>query len=156
MYLYMIDSPLNQGYWYPDINGDYRFTFRYEGDVDDIYVKVNQGGVIADAVNVRQAEKSELVYGSCSLKEDADAVNVLLDIKNYFELTDKKVQVVIAYYDNTGKLISCQVEDIKDINQDGFKNEYTVNNIDTNVSIKFFAWESMETLTPYTESLTIE
>lgn len=135
--------------------GYYKFTFNYNGNLNDIVAEVNQGGVVKDNIECRMAKESELIFGSFEIGDVQGAQKILLHLKNYFGLSGKKVQVAVAGYDKDGRMQSCELKDIKDIPAEDSTLEYSLGNFDS-VSVKVFAWDSATTMMPYAPSVTVE
>lgn len=140
---------------YPDENGEYRFSFKYEGDASKLIVRVDQGGVSVDNETINVATKDKLITGRLELTDYTNTTEVMLEIENYFKLTDKKVEVIIAYYDSDGKLLFCDMADAEEIGRDENIKYYSFEKYDNATLLKVFAWDGIETAYPYTEPVII-
>lgn len=135
--------------------GYYKFTFDYNGNLNDIVAEVNQGGVVKENIECRIAKENELILGSFEIEDDSDAKKILLHLRNYFKLSGKNVQVAVVCYDKDGRMQSCDLKDIREIPTEDSTLEYSLGNFES-VSVKVFAWDSVDGMKPYVPSVTVE
>lgn len=137
---------------YPNEDGSYRFSFKYDGNSEDLDIKINQGGILIENKNVETASEDMLITGVINVNEKTDTADIMLQIENYFRLTGKTVQAVMAFYDSEGRLIFCSSAKPELIEKDENMKSYSVEKPENAVLLKVFAWESVDSLKPVLDS----
>lgn len=140
---------------FPNGEGEFRFSFKYEGDPSKLYIRINQGGVLVDNASIEAVAENRLITGKMYVTEETNTTDVLLQIQNYFKLTDQTVQIMIGYYDSDKRLIACLTADAESIGRDETMMNYSFDKVDNVAIIKVFAWDNTDSLKPHTDSVTI-
>ena len=111
-------------------------------------MKINQGGVLIANENIESATQDMLITGSINVSENTDTAKIMFQINNYFNLTGKTYQPVMAFYDIDGRLLSCVPAQVEEVGRDENIKSYDIDIPHDAVLLKVFAWESLDTIKP--------
>jgi len=137
---------------YPDETGNYRFSFKYTGDASVLEANINQGGINVENRQINLASEDKLITGTMKISPKTDTADIMIQVENYFKLTDKTVQAAFAFYGSEGQLIKCELSDISTLRRDENNQKYSVTKPENAVLLKVFAWDSIENMKPYIDS----
>lgn len=139
---------------YINEDGEFRFSFKYDDDANNLDIRINQGGVNIEKY-VQSITESKLITGNLLVTNSGGAADVTINLENYFK-TDKTIEPVIAYYDETNKLIGCKVIESEKIKYDESSKYYKVEIPEGTAVVKVFAWNDLTYMLPYTDSASSE
>ena len=134
-------------------DGSYRAKFKYTGDIAGLSLAVKQGNEDKTDSVVSAISEKEAVSYELNLV-NIDTTTVKAEIENYFNVAGKTYQIVLAYYDANGKLLSTKIIDKKDVKENvttfDAEYEFPVNA----AKVKAFMWDSVATMVPLAKDIT--
>lgn len=134
-----------------DKNGEYRFTFKYDGDAENLDIKINQGGVEAEN-QVQSVMENRLITAKVSIEPKADTAEIMLQIQNYFK-ADRTLQPIIIYYDDNDRILDSSVLELVKVGDDENTVKYDEVIPDGVAAVKVFVWDSLEHMKPYAQTV---
>ena len=126
-------------------DGSYTFKFKFDGDVTDYVVRVNQNGenvtdTVTEATYIRDFTNATL-----QIDPAYSSMKASLNISNLFGKEDLTCMLLVAFYDESEKLIAAEVVE-KDIATDADTHaELTVDIPEGAITAKAFAFGNMLT-----------
>ena len=138
----------------PEIDGSYRAKFKFKDSTDGLTLAVKQDGAdVTDSVisAVTESEAFSFTFGATTLKSNTMAV---AEFENYFNIENKTYVLMIAFYDEAGKLISVKTTDKKNVEFNETKTDLTVDIPEGTDKIKTFIWDSIEKMIPLAKEKT--
>lgn len=138
----------------PESDGSYRAKFKFQGSTDGLTLAVKQGNAdVTDSVVEAISESEALTYtfGATTLKTNTLAV---AEFENYFNIEGKTYVLMIAFYDEAGKLISVKTTEKKTVDFDESSSELTLDIPEGTDQIKTFLWDSIEKMIPLAKEKT--
>ena len=134
-----------------DKNGEYRFTFKYDGDAENLDIKINQGSVEAEN-QVQSIMENRLITAKVSIEPKADTAEIMLQIQNYFK-ADRTLQPIIIYYDDNDRILDSSVLELVKVGDDENTVKYDEVIPDGVAAVKVFVWDSLEHMKPYAQTV---
>ena len=132
-------------------DGEYRIRFRCE-DVTGLTLQVKQGEEdVTNSVISAVAESEAIVY-TLDVVNSPVNTEVVAEIENYYNVTGKEYQVVIAYYGENNTLQNVIINNKKV--EDGFNlfaEDFKIP--DDAAKIKVFMWDNTKTMIPLANSV---
>lgn len=132
---------------YPDDNGKYRFSFKYEEDVNNLYIKINQGGVLLNT-EIKSVTEENPISGNITITKNQNRADIELRMQNNLG-EDVTVQPIVAYYDESGRMINCRMFEPENVGAGEITISYTVEIPESAAVMKAFAWDSISEMRPY-------
>ena len=138
----------------PELDGSYRAKFKFKESTDGLTLAVKQGGAdVTDSVisAVTESEAFTLTFGAKTLK---DSTIVSAEFKNYFNIENKTYVIMVAFYDEAGKLIKVITGDKKAIGFNESSDEVNLDIPEGCATVKAFMWDSVEKMIPLAKEKT--
>ena len=132
-------------------DGEYRIRFKCE-DVTGLTVQVKQGDEDVTSSVISAVAESEAIVYTLDVVNSPVNTEVVAEIENYYNITGKEYQVVIAYYGEGNTLQNVIINDQKV--EDGlnlFAEDFKIP--DDAKKIKVFMWDNTKTMIPLAESV---
>ena len=141
-----------------DKNGEYSFLFPFEGDISNYKVMINKNGKnisdgvtevnsVYDAVSVKLGISSDLALENGENLSDIatvpSKVMASFEIDNYFKDYSGKYTAVVAFYDESGRLVDTYVEAEKEFNKDVADSTVWYDVPETAKTAKAFLWTTI-------------
>lgn len=135
-------------------DGTYRAKFKYTGGIEGLTLQVKQGETNVTESVVEAISEKEAVSYEINLVNVDDTTSVKAEIENYFNVAEKTYQVMLAYYDEAGKLLNVTVADKKDVAEDKTAEDAEYEIPENAAKIKVFMWDSVKTMIPLAKEVT--
>ena len=138
----------------PETDGTYRAKFKFAESTEGLTLRVRQGTTdVTDSVisAVTESEVYTYSFGATTLKTNTMAV---AEFENYFNIEGKTYVLMIAFYDEEGKLIGVKTTDKKNVEFNETKTDLTVDIPEGTDKIKTFIWDSIEKMIPLAKEKT--
>ena len=137
-----------------EADGTYRAKFKFTESTDGLKLQVKQGTEdVTDSVISAVAENEAFTYtfGVTTLKTNTIAI---AEFENYFNVTGKTYVLMVAFYDEAGKLISVKTTEKKDVAFDESSSKLVLDIPEGTEKIKTFMWDSVEKMIPLAKEKT--
>jgi len=132
----------------PETDGTYRIKFKFAENTDGLKLQVKQGAEdVTDSVisAVTESEVYSYAFGATTLDNTTSAI---AEFTNYFNVTGKKYVLMVAFYDNDGKLISVNTTGQKEAAFDETKTKLELDIPENAEKIKAFMWNTTQNMIP--------
>ncbi|MBQ4109246.1 MAG: alginate lyase family protein [Clostridia bacterium] len=126
-----------------DENGEYILKFKTDVDISEYTFKMNIMGMPLTKDFVSVSDNGTLIYANLNTKKKENAVDLILKLNNLYSKTNQKYKIIVAFYDNTDKLVNIWSSDEKNLSY-GISTESMTRDYPENTSkIKVLIWDGL-------------
>lgn len=140
-----------------DRNGAYTFKFRFNSNIDDYNMVINQAGENVTDTAISMVSVYDIYDIEYITNLDSESLTAHIRINNPYMNEDDTCSVILASYDKNNKMLSAKLFDKQQINT------YSSTQIDKRIDVpqgtayaKAFVWRSFGAMTPLKEATHID